>query len=326
EISRHLPPAVRCARASAHGPVNDVAFSPHLPLIAVGTAAQRLVLWNFQRGERVRLLTGFERSIGRVAFTQTDLLLCAEGRQSGKRSRLHAWNEREHTIEEYDDMLTDLVPAGEHQMLLTCRDGRVMLWDAHCRCTDGQRQFPFWARAARVAPGADRALLLHEGASLVALPRFEVLASKERRLRGSVSICAAFAPGGKEFVVGHHNGDVLVCWPKGREIRVDRHVLVRYPKPVRGAELLEQSGIVVTAGADGTVDFTSWSNRCLVGRLTVEGRRLTSFHVSPTGDFLAIGDSDASMSLWDLRAMHVPMLFSMAFARARHSTWPRCAR
>jgi WD40 repeat protein len=46
---------------------------------------------------------------------------------------------------------------------------------------------------------------------------------------------------------------------------------------------------------------------------------LTSLHVSPGGDFLALGGSDASLSLWDLRVLDLPLLFSRPFAR----TMPR---
>jgi hypothetical protein len=73
---------------------------------------------------------------------------------------------------------------------------------------------------------------------------------------------------------------------------------------------------VLTAAADGTLVFTAWANRAVLGRLRAEGGRLTSLHVAPGGDFMAVGDSDSAMSLWDLRVLEVPLLLSRPFATA----------
>ena len=51
-LSEGLPPAVARARTRVPGRVNDVAFSPTRPLIAVGTGSRRLVLWNYQAAAR----------------------------------------------------------------------------------------------------------------------------------------------------------------------------------------------------------------------------------------------------------------------------------
>jgi WD40 repeat protein len=39
-------------------------------------------------------------------------------------------------------------------------------------------------------------------------------------------------------------------------------------------------------------------------------------HISPDGSFMALGDSDASLSLWDLRPLDIPDLFTIPFARS----------
>jgi WD40 repeat protein len=64
------------------------------------------------------------------------------------------------------------------------------------------------------------------------------------------------------------------------------------------------------------VHFTGWANRELLGKIDSPGERLTSLHVSPDGSFMALGDEDASLSLWDLRVLDIPELFSIPFARS----------
>src|SRR5206468_179232 len=75
-----LPPAVRVERmrAQVSGRVNDIAFSPTRPMIAIGTGARRVVLWNLQRGAKEAVMDGFDHSVGRVVLMPDETLLCAE--------------------------------------------------------------------------------------------------------------------------------------------------------------------------------------------------------------------------------------------------------
>ncbi len=82
-------------------------------------------------------------------------------------------------------------------------------------------------------------------------------------------------------------------------------------------EVLDNRSIVTTADSKGRVQFTSWTNRAPIDSVKVAGEQLTSLDVSPDGTFMAIGDSDASMSLWELRVLDVPMLFTRPFAQAQ---------
>jgi hypothetical protein len=77
---------------------------------------------------------------------------------------------------------------------------------------------------------------------------------------------------------------------------------------------MQRSAVVLTAGAEGALIFTAWPGGAVLGRVRVEGERLTSVHVSPGGEFMAVGDSDASMSLWDLRVLELPALLARPFA------------
>jgi HEAT repeat protein len=114
DLRRAVPPAVQRARARVAGRVNDVAFSPVRPVIAVGTGQRKLVLWNFQHAQREQVLDAFDHSIGRVAFTHGGTLLCAERTQTAAACALHAWQEgKRWRLEQPGSAVTALVPVGE---------------------------------------------------------------------------------------------------------------------------------------------------------------------------------------------------------------------
>ncbi|HZY88431.1 MAG TPA: hypothetical protein VFE78_26575, partial [Gemmataceae bacterium] len=166
----------------------------------------------------------------------------------------------------------------------------------------------------RPGPDGRTAALLHEGVALVGLPDLnELAATTSRDLRGVVT-CASFASD-DELVVGKHRGPVETFRREGEKLRRGK-VLLRHDAAVRAVEVLARRSAVLTAAADGTLVFTAWANRAELGRLRAEGGRLTSLHVAPGGDFMAVGDSDSAMSLWDLRVLEVPLLLSRPFATA----------
>jgi HEAT repeat protein len=315
EITRELPAALPRARARVSGRVNDVAFSPLRPLIAIGSGRRKVVLWNFQQGEREQVLDGFKHSVSRVAFSCDDTLLCAERPGGSGACELHGWRDGRRFAMPLSGAVTAIESVGDSRVILTQRDGKVLLLDTGPARSLQERQFSFWARAARISPDSRQAALLHRGVTLVSLPELDILAGRREGLGGRVLLCAAFAPEEEALIVGQFGGEVLLCRRDGEQLRSEKKALCKHPDRVQGVEVLGRSAVIVTASADGTVRFTSWANRALVGQIKVAGTRLTSLHVSPGGEFVAIGDSDASMSLWDLRVLDMPLLLSRPFAR-----------
>src|SRR5262249_41231520 len=161
------------------------------PLIAVGTGVRKLVLWDFRRGERAETHGGFGHSIGRVAFTADDTLLCAERGRPGKKCTLHRWYAGERFAGVPGRAATARRPAGGSHVLVARRDGRVALLDGATGGALKGESFAFWCRAVRVAPDGARAALLHDRITLVELPGFSVLA-EGRGGGGRVLNCAAF--------------------------------------------------------------------------------------------------------------------------------------
>jgi hypothetical protein len=316
ELGQPLPPAALRARARVSGRVNDVAFSPRRPLIAIGTGRRKVVLWNYQKGAVERVHGGFKHSIGRVAFTHDDVLLCSErSQQTGKRRTLYGWSGENHFTLAHRSTVTALEPMGASQALIAFRDERVALFDPAEVQLIREQRFPFWCRAVGASPDGTRAALLHQGITLASVPELDSLASTSRRQLRGVLTCAAFTSDGT-LIAGKYSGDVVVCRRNGDRLEAEARPLLRHAAPVQEVALLQGGSVVLSASTDGSMVFTSWPERAPVGKIQVAGERLTSLHLSPDGDFMAVGDSDASMSLWDLRVLGLPLLLARPFALA----------
>ncbi|MCP4519789.1 MAG: hypothetical protein GY824_31730, partial [Delftia sp.] len=309
-----IPPATRRALAHVPGRINAVAFSPLRPVIAIGTGQRKVVLWNFERAEREAVVGELEHSVGRVAFTGNDVLLCAERTNSADvPCSIYAWREGERLrLGQPTGSVTAPQAVGSAQFLSAGRDSRVALWDLERMAA--RRRHDSWARAVRVAPGGQQAALWHEGVTLISLPTLNRLAGGA----GGKGITrhAAFADK-KTLITGHFNGAVLVSQHQAQRLHVDQKPLGQHQGQVQGVEMLDERSIIITAGSEGRVRFVAWPSRALIGEIETPGQQLTSLHVSPDGAFMAIGDTDASLSLWDLRALDLLQLFAWPLARAR---------
>lgn len=329
EVVEHIPPAVRRAHATVSARVNDVAFSSVRPVIAIGTSQRQVVLWDFQRAARDCTADGFGHSIGRVAFAGDGTLLLGERtNRPDVPCRVYGWRDGESFVMgEHQGTVTAVEPVGKCRFLTTGRDGRVVVWDASRRSLVGETSLDDWARAACVSPDGGRAALLHEGITLLSVPELQFVAGtgggavldvdgtwRSSGYGSGVARAAAFAPDGEVLVFGKNSGEVRAGTVEGDLLVAKR--LVEHEGAVQGIASLSDPGVVVAASADGTVYFTDWGSRRVVGEIRVPGQRLTSIRVSPDGAFMAVGDSDATMSLWDLRVLGVRAMVGRPLAQA----------
>lgn len=323
-VSRHLPPAVRRAQARVKGRVNDLRFSPVAQVIAIGTGNRKVALWNYQHGNIEKTYGGFAHSIGRVVFLPDGSLLCAERTTAGDTCALHALRDGARSkLAQCAGSITALEAVGAGQVFYSGRDSRVALLDTKLDTKldtlSGrpltEKVLEEWVRAARVANDGSCVALVGKGVELLRLPDFSPLAQNRWGWEGTAR-AAAFAPDDEALLIGKFNGEVLVCRHNKPSLRAEPQPLVTHTGQVQGIEVLAERRIVVTAGADRVVHFTSWENRAAVGSLQVNCERLTALRVSPDGAFMALGDSDAAMSLWDLRVLDVPLMFARPLARA----------
>ena len=86
--------------------------------------------------------------------------------------------------------------------------------------------------------------------------------------------------------------------------------------------VLHGHSVIVSAGSDGSIQFTSLEEQAPIGSVQAPLGQLTSLHVSPDESFMAVGSSEAQLSLWDLRTLGVQGLFLRPFAEATVSTLP----
>jgi hypothetical protein len=321
EIDRLFPPALLQAQARVPGRINDVAFSPLRPVIAIGTGGRKVALWNYQRAEREHLLGEFDHSIGRVAFTADDTLLYAE--RTNMRDdpcAIYGWNDggrddQPFRLGQHRGSVTAVASVGDSQALSAGRDYEVVLWDVRARQVKARRKSRSWARAMRVSPDGQRVALLADGLSLVTLPQLDRLVSSGSS-RGMIR-CAAFSPDGGAVIAGKFNGDVIV-YGHGQQrnwLAPERNVLTRHEGRVEGIEVLRGRAIVVTAGSEGNVRFISLKDREIIGEVQDPLGQVTSLHVSPDESFMAVGNSRASLSLWDLRVLDARAQLDRSFAR-----------
>ena len=282
-----------------------------------------MALWNYQRAERERLLSGFNHSIGHVAFTGDNTLLCAE-----RTNDVHdpcaiygwydGWNEDQpFRLGQHTGSVTAIVPLGDSQVLSAGRDSQVVLWDVRAWAEVARRKSNPWARAMCVFPEGQRVALLAKGVSLVMLPRLDRLVGTGSSR--SMLHCAAFSSDGGTLIAGKFNGDVIVYGHRQQRnwLRREPKTLTHHEGRVEGVEVLHGHSIVVTAGSEGMIRFISLKDRKIVGEVRDPLGQVTSLHVSSDGSFMAVGNSKASLSLWDLRVLDAQVLLERPFARAR---------
>ncbi len=78
ELSRVLPLALPRANLKVQGRINEVAFSPAAPLLAIASSHRKLVIWNFHTAKVEKVLEGFKHSVGKVMFTPQGMLVSGE--------------------------------------------------------------------------------------------------------------------------------------------------------------------------------------------------------------------------------------------------------
>lgn len=326
ELKRALPLALPRANLKVSGRVNDVAFSPVAPLLAIASSQRKVVVWNFQeaRVERV-IATPFTHSVGRVAFTPRGALVCGERSNASAICTIFVFQgDESYHLCTHEGTVTSLEPVGDSRLLTTGRDQKVTLWDLDNRRLLTEKEFPFWARAADVSTDGQYAALLHERLSLVRLPELTIvpgqpyIAPRPNGYRRGTGQHLSFSPDNKFILTGQHNGQVALHFHNSLTTRPVKKVLTTHNQPVRGVYFLPTHPVVVTAGAEGQVRFFRWPDTAALGTVYSPGGTLTSLHVARTGSFMATGANDASLRLWDLRTLDIPALFSQPLATATH--------
>jgi WD40 repeat protein len=325
DLVRALPLAHSRATLKVKGRINDVAFSPTRPVLAIATSQRKVVLWNFQTASIERVWDTFIHSVGKVSFTPQDLLLCAERTNSAAMCSVYAYGQEEaFQLTAHEGTVTVLEPVGDELLLTAGRDGHAFLWDLALKKKIAEKEYSFWARSAAISPDRQYAALLHDRLNLVRLPELTIvpgtpfLAPRVDGFKHGVAQNATFSPDGKFLLAGQYNGQVGMYYHTSHTQHPRKAVVTQHSQPIRGITFLPEHPIVITAGAEGQVRFIRWPEVDLMGKVYSPEGTLTSLRVSRQGAFMATGTNEASLVLWDLRVLDIPDLFAQPLATATH--------
>lgn len=324
-LIRTLPLAINRSTVKVKGRINEVAFHPSQPILAIATSQRKVVLWNFQTAAIERVLSDFKHSVGKVNYTNTGWLLCGERTSAQALCTVSVFSEKESfNLCAHNGTVTVMEPFGTNYLLTAGRDQRAFVWDLDNQKKVAEKEYPFWARSAAISPDRQYAALLHAKLSLVRLPELNIvpgypfLTPRTGGFKPGVAQEAAFSPDGKFILAGQHNGQVGLYYHTSLTHSPRKTIVAQHNQPVRGVEFLPGHSLVVTAGAEGQVRFQHWPDMKQAGTVYTPEGQLTSLRISQQGAFMATGTSDASIVLWDLRVLDIPSLFSQPLATATH--------
>jgi HEAT repeat protein len=332
EIKNLFSPAIPQANIRTNGRINDIAFSPASPTIAIGTGTRRLALWNYQQARLERIIRGFSHSIGHVAFNDRNVLFCSEQTATGvwtKQCGIYGWNdawndEEPFQVGQHRGSVSAIALVNDEQILSAGNvDPELVLWDVPNRRNIARRTYNSWVRAISVSPSGQQAVLLRQGVrgfDLVTLKNLAPIA--HGRSKKGIPRCATFSNDGQAVVVGKFNGNVAV-YRQEKEYRFvqERELLTQHRGRVQDVKTLCTHPVVITSGDDGSIRFVNLENRFLVGEVQASFGRATSLHISPDGTFMAVGYSQSGstkseVSLWDLRGVLARLALVRPFASA----------
>jgi WD40 repeat protein len=322
-LLKMLPVAIERARLKTPGRINSAAFSPSQPILAIGTGNRHVVWWNYKQARVEQILRQFNHSIGRVAYTKAGTFLCAERSLRQDTCAVYTSQGAEiGLLGSHQGSVTALEPINETFALSSGRDSRTLLWDTSSRTLVAENKFDFWARSVCVSPDRQRAVLLHTHPSLVSLPDLKnqfisTTRADSSQIQISMARCATFSPDSKDVIAGQYNGQVVVYHDILADKLVHKSLASQHTGLVEGLVFLPGRNLLLSAGAEGQVQFRDWPDYSLAGSITCPGQRLTSLQISPDGAFMVTGSSEAELILWDLRVLDIPSLLSQPLAQSK---------
>lgn len=316
EFTRLLPPAVPRAVLKLNGRVNDVAFqvgeNTHL---AIALGSKRVVVWDYQSAKIETVHRAFEHSVSRVAYTPSGTLIASERSVQAAPCGVYILGQdKPQRIGEHDASITALKPTANDRVLTASRDSTLALWDLPNQRIVHSRSLAGWARAVCISPDFQKAVLLKQSLEIVQLDDLQPLSVARRRTKtnGRVFLTAAVLSNDLDLLVGMYNGDIFAinqskASPRSTLIRRQRGASV-------GIQTLADHHLVISASSAAELCFYSLPDLRLISSPPVSSNRITSLQLSPDGAFMATGTGDSTMTLWDLRLLDLPQLFTRPLA------------
>lgn len=321
ELAGLLPPAVPLATLKVHGRVNDIAFAPGQPLLALATGSRKVVLWDYRKAQVSKVLLGFDHSVGQVTFQSDGQLVCAERTNSAAPCDIYLLDGQEYyRLGSHTASVTSLLRLPDGSLLSTGRDYRIILWNLTSRCQIAWQTAPAWPRCAAISRDGRLAALVSDRVQVIELPGLNFLTdlapvvNQGPRGRTGVARCAAFAPTGYDLLTGQMNGQVIHYSEIISTQRREKRILGAHNGSVVGICFRPQNNQAITAGSEGELHFIDWPSGEERRRLAAPLPDLTSLEISPDGRFMATGSQGNAFTLWDLRTQDLPAVIDLPVA------------
>jgi len=313
DLIKILPPAVPQAVLKISSRVNDICFSPTEPEIAIVTSNPRLVVWNFHEARIQKTVNGFQHALSRVLWLPEGPILCAERSNTAKPCGVYCITDSSaYCLGHHSGSVTALESSRNGQFITAGRDGKVIFWDKTTFKQVNSAQVEDWPRNLILSRDHQSVLLLNRSITLLSQsnlssPQTISLVPYSRSgVSKSIPHTASFVPNSDSFLVGQNNGQIIHYTQPNNSSSYRRKVLLSHPGSIQGIHFLEDRNLLITAGAEGVIKFSHWSDLAPMGAATIPDQQITSMHISPSGDFMATGTSKARMVLWDLRISQIP--------------------
>ena len=324
-----LPFAIPVGTVRAPGRINSIAFDPHSPHLAVGTGQGVVVLWNYQQAKIHRVLRSFKHSIGQLLFMPGGELICAEKTSAKAVCQVYSVRDGQlRTLGSHTGSVTSVAAMGEERILTAGRDGKIKILELAGRDPLAETQVPIWPRSVSTNPTCSLVALLADPVTFLSLPQLEPATDppyKRLRMTGQPSSLAragCFSPDGAYLITVQYNGHIGVYAAQNAE-KIHHSALAGQDGHVSQAAFLPDRPILLLGEMNGVVNCRAWPSLGLVSSFRAPSARLTSMQVSPDGAFIATGNDESSVTLWDLRLSCLPELVTRPLSSLTSSdmTW-----
>lgn len=292
-VMKAIPPAVRVSRIRFHGRVNDLAFSPSTPEIAVGGSARVAGIVDLTRGMLIRVRRDFDASIGRVLHLGDQTVVVAERTSRlEKPCRVYEWGP-EGTFQVASSLgsITSLAPYREDGYIVGARSGDFWLRNRQAqtavrrRLSDLSLDESQWPRS--LACSADgqyvgvigRGLFVTDGAMQGVVARSQEVGYAKRALMTVDN----------DLVIAQENGRLALLRRNSNRLVTTKE---RMFDGLGGLAYVANRRQIIYADADGSLHFLN--DKTLEGLTSSGGPgigfdKATSLTVSESGDFIAVG-------------------------------------
>ncbi|MGW1023470.1 hypothetical protein ACWD4J_07060 [Streptomyces sp. NPDC002577] len=316
-LRKTWPLMQRQSRVRFDGRVNSVSFAPDAPLLAVAGTKQVAGVIDLSQGRLAERYDGFNSSVGHILHTGKGCFVAAERSNTNLSANRVLWCSGGSTkvLHQERGPVTSLAlrgadgsfAAGTRQgaLLLGTPGGEVEQVPVKKLGLDPKRD---WPRAVTAHLASGRLAVLARGLVLTDSTARKVLARGEA---GTITGHAVFT-GPDTLVVASKGGTIQRVRRQGHKLVPGVHnaawLFGLEALPERNEVLVvERTGRRVVLGAtDLELRWESETSKQAAAQLL----KATSAHLSPRGEFLAVGYDGGYTDLYDLRAWNLPALIN----------------